>query len=232
MHIKFLDHGKGDASFASAYVLDDYDHKGNLRAGVEVLRGDANTFNHACSANPHEWKYTSGVIAWSKDDNPTPDEIREVLDKFEDHAFAGLDKSQYHLFAVLHTDDDGSKHIHVLVPRMDLVSDKSLNIAPPLHHHHFDPLRDKLNLEKGWSRPDDILLAKFTQEPNHVAKINRQAEKLLPNFEQLKKNQLRHVIDNHIRSLLGTEIQDHSDIIRVLRQLDGVKEVTNGKHVT
>lgn len=232
MHIKFLDHGKGDASFASAYVLDDYDHKGNLRAGVEVLRGDANTFNHACSANPHEWKYTSGVIAWSKDDNPNPEEIREVLDKFEKHAFAGLDKSQYHLFAVLHTDDDGSKHIHVLVPRMDLVSGKSLNIAPPLHHHHFDPLRDKLNLEKGWSRPDDILLAKFTQEPNHVAKINSQAEKLLPNFEKLKKNQLRHVIDNHIRSLLGTEIQDRSDIIRVLRQLDGVKEVTNGKHVT
>jgi hypothetical protein len=232
VHIKFLDHGKGDASFASAYVLDDYDHKGNLRAGVEVLRGDANTFNHACSANPHEWKYTSGVIAWSKDDNPNPEEIREVLDKFEKHAFAGLDKSQYHLFAVLHTDDDGSKHIHVLVPRMDLVSGKSLNIAPPLHHHHFDPLRDKLNLEKGWSRPDDILLAKFTQEPNHVAKINSQAEKLLPNFEKLKKNQLRHVIDNHIRSLLGTEIQDRSDIIRVLRQLDGVKEVTNGKHVT
>ena len=232
MHIKFLDHGKGDASFASAYVLDEYDHKGNLRAGVEVLRGDAHTFNHACSANPHEWKYTSGVIAWSKDDNPTPEEIREVLDKFEDHAFAGLHKSQYHLFAVLHTDDDGSKHIHVLVPRMDLVSGKSLNIAPPLHHHHFDPLRDKLNLEKGWSRPDDILLAKFTQEPNHVAKINSQAEKLLPNFEHLKKNQLRHVIDNHIRSLLGTEIQDRSDIIRVLRQLDGVKEVTNGKHVT
>ena len=232
MHIKFLDHGKGDASFASAYVLDEYDHKGNLRAGVEVLRGDANTFNHACSANPHEWKYTSGVIAWSKDDNPNPEEIREVLDKFEKHAFAGLDKSQYHLFAVLHTDDDGSKHIHVLVPRMDLVSGKSLNIAPPLHHHHFDPLRDKLNLEKGWSRPDDILLAKFTQEPNHVAKINSQAEKLLPNFEKLKKNQLRHVIDNHIRSLLGTEIQDRSDIIRVLRQLDGVKEVTNGKHVT
>ena len=232
MHIKFLDHGKGDASFASAYVLDDYDHKGNLRAGVEVLRGDANTFNHACSANPHEWKYTSGVIAWSKDDNPNPEEIREVLDKFEKHAFAGLDKSQYHLFAVLHTDDDGSKHIHVLVPRMDLVSGKSLNIAPPLHHHHFDPLRDKLNLEKGWSRPDDILLAKFTQEPNPVAKINSQAEKLLPNFEKLKKNQLRHVIDNHIRSLLGTEIQDRSDIIRVLRQLDGVKEVTNGKHVT
>ena len=144
MHIKFLEHGKGSAAHASAYLLDDLDHKGQVRAGVEVLRGDATTFNSICNSSPHLWKYTSGVIAWSKDDNPTPDEIREVLDKFEDHAFAGLDKSQYHLFAVLHTDDDGSKHIHVLVPRMDLVSGKSLNIAPPLHHHHFDPLRDKL----------------------------------------------------------------------------------------
>jgi hypothetical protein len=37
---------------------------------------------------------------------------------------------QYHLFAVQHTDDDGSKHIHVLTPSLDLQSGKSLNIAP------------------------------------------------------------------------------------------------------
>ena len=62
MHIKFLDHGKGSAAHASAYVLDELDHLGNVRAGVEVLRGDATTFNAVCEANPHLWKYTSGVI--------------------------------------------------------------------------------------------------------------------------------------------------------------------------
>lgn len=39
MHIKFLEHGKGSAAKASAYVLDKLDHMGNVRAGVEVLRG-------------------------------------------------------------------------------------------------------------------------------------------------------------------------------------------------
>ena len=45
MHIKFLDHGKGSAAHASAYVLDKLDHLGNVRAGVDVLRGDANKKN-------------------------------------------------------------------------------------------------------------------------------------------------------------------------------------------
>ena len=145
MHIKFLDHGKGSAAHASAYVLDKLDHLGNVRAGVDVLRGDATTFNAVCDASPHLWKYTSGVIAWSKEDEPTNEQIQEVLNEFEKHAPSVLDQSQYHLFAVLHTDDDGSKHIHVLAPRLDIQSGKSLNIAPPRHEKHFDSLRDYFN---------------------------------------------------------------------------------------
>ncbi len=60
---------------------------------------------------------------------------------------------------------------------MDLVGESLTDIAPPLHHHHFDPLRDKLNLEKGWSRPDDILLARFTQEPNHASQNQQSGRK-------------------------------------------------------
>ena len=158
MHIKFLDHGKGSPAKASAYLLDKLDHQGNVRAGIEVLKGDATTFNAICDSSPHLWKYTSGVIAWSKNDAPTDEQIKEVLDDFEKHAFAGLEQSQYHLFAVLHTDDDGSKHIHVLTPRIDLESGKSLNIAPPGHEKHFDSLRDSFNTKYQWSRPDDLLL--------------------------------------------------------------------------
>lgn len=97
VHIKFLDHGKGSAAHASAYLLDRFDHRGNVRAGVQVLRGDTTTFNAICHASPHLWKYTSGVIAWSKDDDPTYAQIMEVLKDFEEHAFAGLEQSQYHL---------------------------------------------------------------------------------------------------------------------------------------
>ena len=74
MHIKFLAHGKGSATHASAYL--------QVRAGIEVLRGDATTFNSICNSSRHLWKYTSGIIAWSKDDAPTNEQIHEVLTEF------------------------------------------------------------------------------------------------------------------------------------------------------
>lgn len=228
MHIKFLDHGKGSAAHASAYVLNELDHLGNVRAGVEVLRGDANTFNAACTASPHLWKYTSGVIAWAVDDNPTDAQIQELLDDFEQHAFAGLDPAQYHLFGVLHTDDDGSKHIHVLIPRLDLDSGKSLNIAPPGHEKHFDSLRDYFNTKYQWSRPDDLLLMQTTQEPNYVAKLNAQAKHILSSqdIEHLTKKQFCKTIDNYIKTLLKTQMAtNRADIVACLQQIKGVASV-------
>ncbi|EZQ01166.1 relaxase/mobilization nuclease domain-containing protein [Acinetobacter sp. Ver3] len=232
VHIKFLNHGKGNAAKASAYLLDKFDHMGNVRAGIEVLRGDATTFNAICDASPHLWKYTSGVIAWSKDDAPTDEQIREVLTDFEQHAFSGLDPSQYHLFAVQHTDDDGSKHIHVLVPRLDLQSGKSLNIAPPGHEKHFDSLRDYFNTKYQWSRPDDLLLMHTTQEPNHIAKLNAQAKKILSSqeLEALSKKQFYKAIDNYVRTLLKTNTaKNRAEIITCIKQLDGVDSIKPNK---
>ena len=233
MHIKFLEHGKGSAAKASAYVLDKLDHMGNVRAGVEVLRGDATTFNAICDSSPHLWKYTSGVIAWSKEDAPTDEQIKEVLDDFEQHAFAGLEQSQYHLFAVLHTDQDGSKHIHVLTPRIDLESGKSLNIAPPGHEKHFDSLRDYFNTKYQWSRPDDFLLMRTTQEPNHIVKLNKQAKKILlnQNIETLTKNQFCKAFDNYARALLSTQtVKNRTDLIDCISALDGINSIRPSKN--
>ena len=233
MHIKFLEHGKGSAAKASAYLLDQYDHNGDLRAGVQVLRGDASTFNAICDSSPHLWKYTSGIIAWSKDDDPTDAQIKEVLNDFESHAFAGLDPSQYHLFAVLHTDQDGSKHIHVLTPRLDIQSGKSLNIAPPGHEKHFDSLRDYFNTKYEWSRPDDFLLMRTTQEPNHIVKLNKQAKKILlnQNIETLTKNQFCKAFDNYVRTLLSTQtVKNRTDLIDCISELSGIDSIKPSKN--
>ena len=235
VHIKFLNHGKGSAAHASAYVLDKFDHLGNIRAGVDVLRGDATTFNAICDSSPHLWKYTSGVIAWSKEDSPTDEQIKEVLDEFEKHAFSGLEQSQYHLFAVLHTDDDGSKHIHVLAPRLDIQSGKSLNIAPPGHEKHFDSLRDYFNTKYQWSRPDDLLNSQTTQEPNHIAKLNAQAKKILneQDLTNLKKSQFCKAIDNYVKTLLKTQtVKNRAEIVSCIEQLEGVASVRAKQTVT
>ena len=119
------------------------------------------------------------VLLWSKSDNPTDAEVSEVLDEFEKHAFAGLQPNQYHFTAVLHEEDDGSKHVHFLVPRIELETGKALNIAPPGHEKYFDPLRDYFNYSKDGH---DLMTRLYSviRKPliMSIFKINQQSEQV------------------------------------------------------
>ena len=64
-------------------------------------------------------KYRSAVIAWSRADRPTDAQIEAVLDEFDKTAWAGLDADRYSWTAVLHRDQGGGSHAHVLTARCD-----------------------------------------------------------------------------------------------------------------
>lgn len=168
MHIKFLPHSKGSGRAAAAYLLGEKDHQGNARADVQVLRGNPQMLGELIDSLESVHRYTSGVMAFHADDDPTEEEIQHALDEFERVAFAGLEKNQFTWCAVLHEEEDGSKHVHFVVPRVELTSGNALNIAPPGWQKTFDPLRDALNFEHGWARPDDPRLARVVQ-PGRVA---------------------------------------------------------------
>lgn len=168
MHIKFLKHGKGSTTKTVQYLLGAHDHKGKLRADVRVLRGDPGLVALVGDSSVHQWRYTSGIIAWAPDDQPCEDDIEAVLDDFEQAAFAGLDPGQYTWCVVLHRDDNGGVHTHIIVPRVELTSGKSLNIAPPGHKKIFDALRDSWNWERAWARPDDPDRARLLQPGNEA----------------------------------------------------------------
>jgi hypothetical protein len=102
MHIKFISTGKGSASAAKDYLLQKEDHKGIIRADIQVLRGNPEHVTQLAESLEFKHKYTSGVIAWHKDDAPTDNQIAQVLDDFERVAFAVLEPSQYAYYAVLH----------------------------------------------------------------------------------------------------------------------------------
>lgn len=155
MHIKFLSHGQGSAAGAIRYLLRETDHADVVRSEVSVLRGDPKMVAEVADSSRHKWRYTSGVIAWAPDDQPTPEQIQQVIEQWEATAFAGLDADQYASCAVLHRDDDGTPHIHTITARVELSTGHSLNIAPPGHERLFDPLRDYWNHKMGWARPDD-----------------------------------------------------------------------------
>ncbi len=221
MYFKFLDHGKGDPAKAASYLIDDVDHLNRPRPDVQVLRGDPQTFTAIAQSIQNEWIYTSGVIAWSKSDNPSDKEINEVLDAFEKHAFAGLQPHQYHFTAVLHEEDDGSKHVHFLVPRLELETGKALNIAPPGHEKYFDPLRDYFNYSKGWSRPDDPALQRDTQTPDHVHFQDKSAVRA--GLKNKSAKDIREIVGSYIEQRVEHGfIRNRKDVLEAVAELGTV----------
>mgnify|MGYP000597282694 FL=1 len=221
MYIKFLAHGKGDPAKAASYLIDEVDHLNRPRADVQVLRGDPHTFTAIAESIENDWKYTSGVIAWSKDDVPTNEEIDQVLEAFEKHAFAGLQPHQYHFTAVLHEEDDGSKHVHFLVPRVELETGKALNIAPPNHQKYYDPLRDHFNYKNGWDRPDGIALQRDTQQPNHEHFIDKAA--IRAGLKDRPVKDVRELVGDFLEQRIEHGfIRNRSDVVDALKELGEV----------
>ena len=226
MYIKFLAHGKGDPSKASSYLIDEVDHLNRPRPDIQVLRGDPQTFTALAQSIQNDWIYTSGVIAWSKSDNPTDAEVSEVLDEFEKHAFAGFQPNQYHFTAVLHEEDDGSKHVHFLVPRIELETGKALNIAPPGHEKYFDPLRDYFNYSKGWSRPDDPTLQRDTQTPDHVHFQDKSAVRAGLKTKAVKD--IREIVGSYIEQRVEHGfIRDRKDVLDAVSELGTVTRTSD-----
>ena len=103
MHIKFLARGTGSARDAADYLLGERDATGQPREGVAVLRGNPDMVAAVADSLDFEHRYTSGVIAWATEDEPTDEQIEAVLDAFEETAWAGLEPDRYAWAAVLCT---------------------------------------------------------------------------------------------------------------------------------
>jgi len=167
--IKFFRNGQGGGSGPVDYLVERdvvaYDQNRNAirdeRGEImlfareplpEVLRGDADRMRALIDACPYQWTYRAGVIAFTAEDAPNSAQQRQVMDTFESLAFAGLEADQRDMFWVRHT-HEGRVELHFVTPRMELVSGRSLNIAPPGYQKHYDALRDVLNKEHGWNDP-------------------------------------------------------------------------------
>ena len=176
MHIKFLPHGKGSTRVGVDYLLAKKDKKGVVRPMVEVLRGNPDIVSDLGDSLNFKLKYRSAVISWSDIDNPTAQQKEEVLDEFERLAFAGLKPDQYHYLAVDHGD-----HIHIISPRVELTTGKSMNIAAPGWQKVYDPLRDYFNEKYGWKSPD------IDAHPENARLVNLSAHNIPKSVKKAKE---------------------------------------------
>lgn len=180
MLIKFFAQGQGAGRGAVEYCTrhDDPISRQPRQPAPEVIRGDPALTIALIDGPASRFKhhYTSGVISFAKEDAPTQAEQKALIDSFEAMAFAGLSPEQYNILWVKHTHCDRVE-LHFVVPRVELTSGKSLNVAPPgpikiggrrAVHPVFDHWRDYWNHTKGWARPDDPERRRLI-EPKHQA---------------------------------------------------------------
>ena len=190
-----------------------------------MLRGNPHQVADVADALQFEHKYTSGVIAWAPQDNPSEAQIGRVVDEFEKTAWAGLEPDRYAWAAVQHREAGGGVHVHVLAARCDLETGKSLNIAAPGWQKTFDALRDWQNHENGWSRPDDPERARDVQ-PGHRAYI--EAAQLRAGLEA-EKDPRRLITDYLSQGIETGAVSDRDTMVSALQRA-GLEVPRQGEH--
>lgn len=183
MLIKFFARGRGSGSGPVDYVCHT---EGRENAPPEVLRGDAGLTKNLIDSIDRDWRYTSGVISFSIEDAPTPEQQEKVMDEFEKAAFAGLEPDQYDVLWVRHQHTEGGRiELHFVTPRMELTTGKALNIAPPKWEKYFQPLQNALNYENQWADPNSLEHARNTQKATENALRARDRESIGKYIETL-----------------------------------------------
>lgn len=195
MMIRLLRHGDGSGRVAVRYLMAEevaaYDEerrriKGKTEVRTvlpEVLRGGPEQTIALIDSNFRKWRYTSGVLAFAAEDQPTEDELISVMDDFERAVFAGLEADQYNCLWVKHA-HKGNVEVHFIVPRIELYDGAAFNPAPPRSESYFNAFRDYWNTAKGWASPND----------HHRRRTLRHV------FEQEDRTQIRDAIRAHVIS--------------------------------
>lgn len=230
MMIKFFNRGVGGGAGATEYVTKEeveYTNKGGEKVKIvrdprpEIMRGDPEITRKLIDSLAFKYKYTSGVVSFHKDDNPSEAELKEVMDRFEEVAFAGLEKDQYNILWVKH-EHEGNVELHMIVPRVELSTQKSLNIAPPGHEKVFNALRDTFNLTKNWADPADPERRRnlsFTETYNKPKNIERQQIR-----EEINKIVIAGI---QALALSGQERITRADVINIIKNIEGLSDEVN-----
>ena len=175
MIVGFSSRGTGGGSGPVEYLTDE-NRQGRDEKPPVVVRGSPESTEKLIDSLDFKYKYTSGVLSFSPEDDVSESVEKAIMDRFESVAFAGLEGDQYNILWVRH--EHANHHeLHFVIPRVELSSGKSLNIRPPgeLSKQTFDDFRSEINARYGFADPDDPRRAREISQPNHLLKIAAEA---------------------------------------------------------
>ena len=158
MLVKFFPRGVGKGKGPVEYItrLDDPNTKTLRNPAPEIVRGNPYFTKQLIDGLDFKYKYNSGVLSFAIEDAPTEQQQQALIDSMEEYAFAGIERDNYNTLWVRHTHTGSDRvELHFVTPKVELETEKSLNIAPPGWHGYFKPWQTYWNIKQDWARPDD-----------------------------------------------------------------------------
>lgn len=114
--------GGGGGGSSIDYLLDEKKHQG--KENIEVLQGDPELSRQITEGLDFATSYTVGCLSFEEQDIAEEDK-RQIMERFEQSIFAGLDNDQYNILWVQHTDKDRLE-LNFFIPNVELTSGKRL----------------------------------------------------------------------------------------------------------
>ena len=155
MIVKFFRRGQGSGAGPLNYLL--VAKGGKPREGAKVLYGDPRLTEQLINTTPFKQKYKSGVLSFTEDATQFTDEQKkDIMQRFEETLFVGLEPDQYDILWVEHTDKGGRLELNFVIPCQELRSGKRLQ---PFYAGadlvRVNAFKNIINQEYGLTDPND-----------------------------------------------------------------------------
>lgn len=171
MLVKFFKHGSGGSAGVMDYLLG----RKRDREGATVLRGNPIQTADLIDSVTFRKRYTSGCLSFEETELK-PELKSTIMDGFEHAIFAGLDRDQYDVTWIEHTDKNGRIELNFVIPNLELLTGRRLQ-------PYYDPAdRTRINAWQNWvnahfnfADPHDPSRRKALSTPANLPKPKQEA---------------------------------------------------------
>ena len=210
----------GGGNSARDYLLFEKDENGNKvpRKGATLFRGDADMTTETINGLENRTVYSSGVISFSENENPSDELLNKLIDSYEKTLFPIFNKDQYSSYWVKH-EDKGRVELHFIIANVELYSGKVLPV-------YYD--KNDRGLVDSWQNYNNDLYGL----DNPKAPQNKRSRKITKDFEvkdgyqtkdgKLSDEELKGQIYDRIFAYTKfmPNISNRDDVIKAFEQFD------------
>ncbi|MGM8891877.1 hypothetical protein ACS8FA_13630 [Psychrobacter sp. 1Y1] len=193
-----------------------------------MLYGDPRLTEQLINTTPYKQKYKSGVLSFTEDAKGLTDEQKkDIMQRFEDTLFTGLEPDQYDILWIEHSDKDGRLELNFLIPGQELRSGKRLQ---PFYAKadlvRVNAFKNIINQEYGLTDPNEPERKRLTNPYiNNAPRPTPYNKKPKPTKEEDDEiianppntNALKEAIDRKmLQSLANDELKNRKSVINFL----------------